>query len=526
MEGSFDKKLNGLERLDLIKTKSIQPDLEYIFKHALTQEVIYNALLKKDRREIHERIGVIIEQLFQDRLPEFYETLAFHYSRSRSVRKAVDYLMKSAEKSLKHYAVEESHKYFDEAYALILDHFTQSSEENELRIDLLNRWALVYYYRGDFIGLTELYKDNLKCSESLPENSHKGMFIAWLGAALTCRAKFRESYEYFQQALTIGDNLRDDSLVGFVSCWLPWCCSGLGLLDEAIMYGERAQEISKCIPSDHYVCFKSLGGLALAYFWRGAKQKVLDYGKELVDFGRKHSNIRSQAMGLWTLGLAHMLNGDAEKTIDFMERSVQTAADPFYAEFPRAFLGIAYVYDSQWDNAEKSFNETIKFTRFFGAEVQERWANMYLGIVMAAKGRMSEGIARIEKTRASLLGDSLEFFSSEAEFALGKSYLQMVVKKEPVSLKLLSKNIGFLVRTLPFAADRAEIHFRRVYELAKKYGSDAFMGHACLGLGLLHKAKKRNKKARDYLSKAIKIFEKCEMTGFADEAGEALESIR
>ena len=95
LKNSIDKNLSGLEHLDLIKTKSIQPDLEYIFKHALTQEVVYNGLLKKERREIHERIAIVIEQLFQDRLAEFYETLAFHFSRGLSLNKAISYLMKS-----------------------------------------------------------------------------------------------------------------------------------------------------------------------------------------------------------------------------------------------------------------------------------------------------------------------------------------------------------------------------------------------------------------------------------------------
>ena len=87
-----DRCLSGLERLDLIRTRSLQPDLEYMFKHALTQEVVYNGLLKKERKKIHERIGIVMEQLFQHRLPEFYEALAFHFSKGQSVHKAVDYL--------------------------------------------------------------------------------------------------------------------------------------------------------------------------------------------------------------------------------------------------------------------------------------------------------------------------------------------------------------------------------------------------------------------------------------------------
>lgn len=84
----IDKSLMNLEHLDLIKTIALQPELEYIFKHALTQEVVYNGLLMKERRLIHEKIGQVMEGLFHDHLPEFYETLAYHYSLSDNARKA------------------------------------------------------------------------------------------------------------------------------------------------------------------------------------------------------------------------------------------------------------------------------------------------------------------------------------------------------------------------------------------------------------------------------------------------------
>ena len=100
LRDNIDIGLSGLERLELIKTKSVKPHLEYIFKHALTQEVVYKGLLLKERQKIHERIGNVIEKLFKNRLPEFYETLAFHFKQSKSKLKAIDYLVKSGEKSL------------------------------------------------------------------------------------------------------------------------------------------------------------------------------------------------------------------------------------------------------------------------------------------------------------------------------------------------------------------------------------------------------------------------------------------
>jgi len=96
--------LLNLQELEFIYEKSMFPELEYIFKHALTQEVAYNSLLLKKRKEIHEKIAQAIENLYADRLEEFYEILAHHYSRAENMRKAYEYLKLSGDKALRNYS--------------------------------------------------------------------------------------------------------------------------------------------------------------------------------------------------------------------------------------------------------------------------------------------------------------------------------------------------------------------------------------------------------------------------------------
>jgi predicted ATPase len=64
--------------------------VEYIFKHALTQEVVYSGLVKSKRRQIHERVGRVLEYLFEGRISEYYEALGYHFQRGRSLDKAGD----------------------------------------------------------------------------------------------------------------------------------------------------------------------------------------------------------------------------------------------------------------------------------------------------------------------------------------------------------------------------------------------------------------------------------------------------
>jgi predicted ATPase/class 3 adenylate cyclase len=105
--------LSHLQAEEFIYEQPAFPESAYIFKHALTQEVAYNAVLLERRRVLHERAAQAIERLFTERLPEHYNALAHHYSRSGNTAKAVDYLHRAG-----HQAVERS------AYAEAVSHLT------------------------------------------------------------------------------------------------------------------------------------------------------------------------------------------------------------------------------------------------------------------------------------------------------------------------------------------------------------------------------------------------------------------
>ena len=72
-----------MKNLELIQQIRVIPEAEYLFKHVITQEVTYETLLKQKRKELHGLVGQAIEELYADRLEEFYEMLAFHYWTSR-----------------------------------------------------------------------------------------------------------------------------------------------------------------------------------------------------------------------------------------------------------------------------------------------------------------------------------------------------------------------------------------------------------------------------------------------------------
>ena len=370
---NIDRNLSGLERFDLIKTKSVQPELEYIFKHALTQEVVYKGVLRKERREIHERIGLVMEQLFNDRLPEFYEALAYHFKRGQSNHKAVDYLMKSGEKSLRRYALDASDRCYQEAFDLLSQSMSDASEKDkELLIRLLVEWALVFYYQGDFKRLNHLFCDHEAIAESVEVDENVGMFFAWLGFALYFRGELEESYQYLQKALKIGEQSNNLLVVGYACTWLAFACSGLDLLDEGVAYGKRGKEISKSITQDQYLYFKSRAALGFVYFFQGKRQETYNAGKAALEYGQRHSNIRSQVMGYWIMAFSYILEGNHAAIIECLEKALQISSDPFYSQFVKLCLGNVYTASGQYGKAEDLLNEVMTYTQTFGCEIWEQ----------------------------------------------------------------------------------------------------------------------------------------------------------
>jgi len=107
--------LLNLQGLEFIYEKRLLPELEYIFKHALTQEVAYNSLLLKRKREIHEKIGKAIEEIYAKRLEEFYEMLAYHFDQGELWDKAFVYAVKAGMKARHGYIFQTAMDHFDRA---------------------------------------------------------------------------------------------------------------------------------------------------------------------------------------------------------------------------------------------------------------------------------------------------------------------------------------------------------------------------------------------------------------------------
>jgi class 3 adenylate cyclase/tetratricopeptide (TPR) repeat protein len=517
--------LDNLVRLGLIRVNTSLPEGNYDFRHALTQEVVYNSILKKERQEIHERTGLIIEKLFPQHLCEKSEILAFHFSKGKSLFKAVEYLMQSGTKSLNRYAVVESHQYYKEAYQLLTGADFEPDAVKGMLIQLLNSWTPVFYFRGNFRDLEKLLTQYITLAESLEDKERCGMFYVCLGISFWAAEKFNQSYHYLQKALRHGEATGNKRITSHAYAWLGWTSAELGLPIEALYCGEKARKMSVDVNWEHYPNYHSWDSDGYAYWVLGACSQMRALGKTLLEHGKSIASIRCTTWGHTLNAWSAMISGDFTSAIGYNKLALKTSTDPLYTQFPRLCLGMSYVSQGEFEKAKEPLEEVLDFSRRLGCDYIGTPAQCFLSVVLVAEGKFAQGFRMLKGAQKKWLEQNAPWRCTFSELIFGELYSALAGRKTPISFASIVKNIGFLVQNLPFARQKAENHYKRALVSAQKVGAKAMEGQAQLGLGKLYSGTGKRDKARDCFSSAIELFEECEAETFLRKAREARSSL-
>ena len=111
--------LNALQKKEFLYEQPAFPEVEYLFKHALTQEVAYNTLLQETRKVIHEKTAQVIEAAYGLELEDHLGNLAHHYTRSGNVVKAIEYSQLAGVQATQRAASTDAVNYFTTALTLL-----------------------------------------------------------------------------------------------------------------------------------------------------------------------------------------------------------------------------------------------------------------------------------------------------------------------------------------------------------------------------------------------------------------------
>ena len=179
--------MENLTRLSLILVESETPDLAYIFKHAVTQEVAYNLMLFSQRRQLHQAVAQWIEQTNKNNIESYYSLLAYHWSQAAempdsvrnytAIRKATEYLEKAGDQAMANYANQEAIQFYTHALEWE-SHLPTPENHQAIRDSLLRRarWhsriGLAHYGLGSLPDCEKHAREALRLLERpIPESN-------------------------------------------------------------------------------------------------------------------------------------------------------------------------------------------------------------------------------------------------------------------------------------------------------------------------------------------------------------------
>jgi class 3 adenylate cyclase/tetratricopeptide (TPR) repeat protein len=227
-----DVVLRELQTIELIYEKALFPELAYMFKHALTQDVAYGSLLSPRRRQLHRRIGEAIEELYADRLAEHAAVLAHHFEQGEDWERAAMYFERAAEHAAAAFATQEALVLLDQALAA-LDRDPERGSTAAKRSDLHARKADLHMVRSEHRDAHAASAQAATIARDLADAAREGTALAGMGLASFFLHRFDRTVEESQHAIDLGQRIGSDGIIAAGQCWIAYVEAVTGRLDEA-----------------------------------------------------------------------------------------------------------------------------------------------------------------------------------------------------------------------------------------------------------------------------------------------------
>ena len=439
-ESSLDPQISTLEASDLVHERSRLPEVEYVFKHALTQEVAYQTLLAPARKGLHKKVGDAMESLFQDRLEEFAGVLAYHYFSAESWEKALAYSIRSGDAALRVCAYPEARGH----YSRVLESLTHLGDDPKyLRETIDVTIKLVgasLQAESPEKNLARLI-DAEKIAEQLQDAVRLARVQLWIGRAHYYGGKLKEAVGYFQRVLSIAPTLGDPELTALPPAVIGRVLFMQGRFKESLHLLNQAIPILQSTKSRHEMLF--------AYMYRGAVRTCLGhYAAGMSDLNgaleiaRSGGDQNAEAMAHSGLAIVQMIAGEYADGIASAHKALAVAeksGDAMFRYSTNCFIawgtfGLgnpqeARPYWAAAAEAAKPLGGRLLLAEWFAAIEAESLVEA--GDPAAGLGRAKEALALAQST-GSIIGEAL------AERAIGRA---LAATKEREALDHIAKSL-------------------------------------------------------------------------------------
>jgi predicted ATPase len=213
-EANLYRGLTHLQAAEFLYETHLFPERAYTFKHALTHEVAYQAVLLERRRELHGRAAQALETLFPARLAEHYHALAHHYSRSGNATKAVDYLHRAGQQAVERSAYADAMSHLTSALDLLTTlPESRARSQQELAIQITLSIALRVTKGGGAPDVERLYTRARALCEQVGELPQLFRVLLGLWLVYYQRGAYPRMRALGEQLLSLAQRLHDPDLL-------------------------------------------------------------------------------------------------------------------------------------------------------------------------------------------------------------------------------------------------------------------------------------------------------------------------
>ncbi|MEM5430373.1 adenylate/guanylate cyclase domain-containing protein [Cupriavidus oxalaticus] len=487
--------LGELQTGDFIYERPAFPELEYAFKHALTQEVAASSLLSDRRSALHERTAQAMETLFPDNLTDYCSELAHHYSKSGNTRKAIEYLTLAGQHAAQHSAQREAIRHFNDALELLRS-LPDSPERarDELNL-LLNLGIACITARGHGAPEVEtIYTRALALCEQGAATPQR--FSAQLGlwSFYLLRGQLLTAQALADGLHCLAEDSGDTEQAAEAQRMLGVTRFRRGEIGMARTHLEQALALHR--PAHH----------AYAHLLRYARNPAVHMRSSL-------------SWVLWYLGLSAQACARSEEAIALARQ----ASDPFGLTLSLIFAAELHQRRRDAQRVLECAEAAIALSEEHGFQLYLAWGTILRGWALAAKGTPEDGIALMRRGfdgleasgavlgRPSLLGLLADAYRRAANgdaalHVLGEA-LALVEKTgerfdEPALIRLKGEVLQAMCGDTgsSAAALEAESCFFQAMELARDQGAKAIEFRCAVSLAHLWHRQGRDDAARRLLA--------------------------
>jgi class 3 adenylate cyclase/tetratricopeptide (TPR) repeat protein len=483
-ESQLETALAHLQSAEFVHEQPAARDVEYVFKHALTQEVAYNSLLIEHRRQLHEWIGGAMESLFADHIDDYLKDLAHHYRRSNNSVKAIEYLRRAGEQAARRAFYEEAIEHLNPALELLgkLEPSKARDEEelairtalmgplvairylltqevliNSERLGELSEEAgdtrllalvlvhLFFFYRPTNLGKAgtfsrramELAEESRGEFQIFCGNFISGLFAAENGEYLTAR-------QHLELAMGISQQTQDLIIADLnVALGLPNCighlatvCWILGYPDQARRHTARLAELLRqLLPLNAYaIGTHHLLTIRCDFFrdYRDARAQA----EEMVDRSTRGGNRWSIAIGTSELAKIMVAEGAADEGIERLTairdaENAETAWDQHLADWLAAG---AYLKAQRGAEGRTIVEHAIGGVAAGGSRLFESDFHRLKGEFALMAGDLGEAEAAFNSAIAIARRQQAKSFELRASISLARLFAQQNRRDEAHSM--------------------------------------------------------------------------------------------